>query len=102
MFYVDDGIFFAREKNEIDKTIKELRNTRKTKRKLVLDNQGDIKDYLGINFERIQDGRIKLTQPQIISNILTKLGINKKWTAKQTATSSTKILHRNANKEAAD
>ena len=102
MFYVDDGIFFAKDQKAIDKAIKDLRSKRKTKRKLVLDNQGDIKDYLGINFERLQDGRIKLTQPQIITNILEELGIDNRWTAKQTAASSTKILHHNAREKSAD
>ena len=49
MIYVDDGLFFTKNSKDIDKAIKDLRNIRKTKRKLTLDDKGDIKDYLGIN-----------------------------------------------------
>lgn len=94
MFYVDDGLFFAKDNKDIDKAIRDLRNARKAKRKLILEDQGDIKDYLGINFERTPDGKVKLTQPQIIDDILEELGIDEHWTAKQVAASSSKILHR--------
>ena len=102
MFYVDDGLFFAKEPKDIDKAIKDLRNSKKTKRKLTLEDQGDIKDYLGINFERTADGKIKLTQPQIIDDILEELGIDEHWTAKQVAASSSKILHRDKNAKQAN
>ena len=58
-----------------------------------------MKDYLGINFEKLEDGRLKLTQPQIIEDVLQELGIDKKWTAKQIAASTSKILHRNRESE---
>ena len=100
MLYVDNSSFFARKPEDINKVIKDLRNVKKTKRQLTLDNQGGIKDYLGINFERTPEGKINLTQPQIIDDILDKLGIDENWTAKQVAASSSKIIHRdiNANK----
>jgi hypothetical protein len=31
-----------------------------------LDMMVDVKDYLGINFERLADGRVKMSQPQLI------------------------------------
>ena len=77
MFYVDDCLFFAGKPNDIENAIKDLRNIKKTKRRLTLDDQGDIKDYLGINFEKTPEGKIKLTQPQIIDDILEELGIKK-------------------------
>ena len=73
MFYVDDGIFFARNSKDIDKVIKDLRKVKKAKKRLTLNDQGDIKDYLGINIETTADGKIKLTQPQIINDVLQEL-----------------------------
>ena len=70
MFYVDDGLFFARRDKDIDKAIKYLQNVSKAKRKLTTDDQGDVKDYLGVNFEQLEDGCLKLTQPQIIKDVL--------------------------------
>jgi hypothetical protein len=31
-----------------------------------LDMMGDVKDYLGIKFERLPDDRVKMSQPQLI------------------------------------
>ena len=102
MFYVDDGLFFAINQDDIDKAIKDLRNSKKVKRKLTLEDQGDVNDYLGINFEQMQDGQLKLTQPQIIDDVLKELGIDDKWTAKQVAASPTKILCRNINEKSVE
>jgi hypothetical protein len=41
-----------------------------------LDMMGDVKDYLGINFERLPDGRIKMSQPQLIEKILKDVGLS--------------------------
>lgn len=99
MYYVDDGLFFSKDPKAIDKAIADLHNIKKAKRKMKLDDQGDIKDYLGINFEKMDDGKIKLTQPQIIDDILQELGIDDKWTSKPVAASSSKILSRNVEAE---
>jgi hypothetical protein len=31
---------------------------------------GDVKDYLGINFDFFSEGRVKMSQPQLIEQIL--------------------------------
>ena len=61
MFYVDDGIFFAKNDKDVNKPKKVLINVKKAKCKLNLEDQGDVKDYLGIHFKKLQDGRIKLS-----------------------------------------
>lgn len=99
MFFVDDGLFFCKDAKAIDQAIADLSNHKKTKKKLTLDDQGDINDYLGINFEKGDDGRIRLTQPQVIDDILNELGIDDKWSSKPVPASSTKILHRDINGE---
>ena len=99
MFYVNDGLFFAKNQKDIDKAIRDLRNVKKAKKKLTLDDQGDVNDYLGINFERLKDGKLKLSQPQIIDDILVELGIDDNWMAKPVAASPAKILSRDINAE---
>ena len=94
MFYVDDGLFFAKDQKDIDKAIEDLRNVKKSKRKLTLEDQGDVNNYLGINFESLIDGKLKLSQPQIIDDILEELGINDNWMANPVAASPAKILSR--------
>jgi hypothetical protein len=41
-----------------------------------LDMMGDVKDYLGINFERLPDGRVKMSQPQLVEQILKDVGLS--------------------------
>ena len=55
---------------DIDKVIEDSRDRRKAKNKYVIEDQGDIKEYLGINFEYIPDGKIKLSQPHLIARII--------------------------------
>ena len=94
MFYVDNGLFFAKNQKDIDKAIKDLMNANKAKKKLTLEDQGDINNYLGINTEQLKDRQLKLSQPQIIDDILSKIGIDNNWVAKQVAASPAKIISR--------
>lgn len=55
LVYVDDGILIGPDKYEIDKIIKELQKTFK------MTDEGDLKDYLGVNVEKQKDGSIKLS-----------------------------------------
>jgi hypothetical protein len=65
--FTDDGIFASISKEEIDKAICEM------KQHFNLEDQGDIKDYLGVNVEQMANGDIKLTQPHLIKQIVDKL-----------------------------
>jgi hypothetical protein len=69
--YVDDGIFFGPDLKEIEQAMKDL-----DAQGFSLDMMGDVKDYLGINFERLPDGRIKMSQPQLIEQILKYVGLS--------------------------
>lgn len=98
-FYVDDGIFYHKDKKMIDKAIKELQIAKKTKKKLVLEDQGDVTDYLGLNFEKTKDGKIKMTQPHLIDQILEEVNLHDKTFSKPIPASPTKILHRDPNQK---
>ena len=63
--YVDDGVFLGPDDDEIDKAINDLK-----KLKHDLEEIGDIEDYVGVNFERKEDGCVKLTQPYLMQQII--------------------------------
>ena len=49
--------------SSIDAAIEDLRNPLKAKNNYDIEDRGDMADYLGINFTRLPDGRLKLSQP---------------------------------------
>jgi hypothetical protein len=44
----------------------------------------DVKDYLGINFERLSDGRVKISQPQLIEQNPKDVGLSQESNTKRT------------------
>jgi hypothetical protein len=69
MVYTDDGIFALPDSKEVDKAISEMKTL------FNIDDQGDLKDYLSVNVEKLPNGDIKLhlTQHHLINQIITKL-----------------------------
>jgi hypothetical protein len=67
---VDDGILFGPDLKKIEQAMKNL-----GAQGFNLDMMGDVKDYLGINFEILPDGRVKRSQPQLIEKILKDVGL---------------------------
>ena len=63
--YVDDSVLMDPVKAEIDKVIKELQDIN-----YQLTDEGNIDDYLGVKIELLKDNKIKMTQPQLIDQIL--------------------------------
>ena len=66
--YVDDTILISPDDSDIDKTIAQLRDL-----KYDLSDEGEIDDFLGVKVEYQEDGAIKLSQPQLIDQILNDL-----------------------------
>ena len=93
-FYVDDGIFISKSNENIDKAIRDLKNKKKAKQSFNMEDQGDITDYLGINFDKLPNGNIKMWQPHLIEQIVKEVGINPREKMKVTPAMSTKILGR--------
>jgi hypothetical protein len=69
--YVDDGIFYGPDLRDIEQATKNL-----DAQGFNFDMMGDVKDYLGIYFERLPDGRVNMYQPQIIEQILNNVGLS--------------------------
>ena len=93
-FYVDDGVWISPDNTAIDEAIKDLNNKKKAKNNYDLEDQGDITDYLGINFDTMDDGKIHMTQPHLIDQIISEVGITMKEPGKVTPALSSKILRR--------
>jgi len=92
-FYVDDGIIWCPRAEGLDEFMKDIRNNKKTKQKFDIEDRGNVSDYLGINFQRQEDGTIQLSQPQLIEQIIKDVGVSNHRT-RPTPAPSTKILHR--------
>ena len=57
-----------------------------------MEDQGDIKNYLGVNVTELDNGRIKLSQPHIIDQIIRDTKIPLNGETKATPAPATKIL----------
>ena len=77
--YVDDGVFLGPDDDEIDKAINDLK-----KLKCDLEEIGDIEDYIGVNFEKKEDGGVKLTQPHLTQQIIDEVKISTRLATKHT------------------
>jgi len=56
-------------------------------------DEGEVDEYLGVKVERLQDKRIKMSQPYLIEQILKGLGFNERTKVKRTPAITSKILH---------
>ena len=106
MIYVDDGIFIAPRQQEIDEAYK-LMVTQLTDKEGVIHrpykmtDERDLADYLGVKINRLPDGKIKLSQPQMINSILEDLGMSEATTTKPTPAATTVKLHCDINSKPA-
>lgn len=96
VLYTDDSLLAGPDQKEIDTIIKDLE-----KAKLAITDEGDIKDFLGVNIE-VKGDEVHLTQPHLIDKILEDLNFGKdangKWNAKpkETPALSSKLLSRDS------
>lgn len=96
MYYVDDGIFIGPCSKEIDKIIKSLQRT------FNLTDEGYLSDYLGIKVTHLPDNKISLTQPHLISNIITDMKFAANTKPKELLANSSIILQRDLDGTAFD
>ena len=71
MLYTDDTILAGPNISEINTVVLDLRNAG-----LNVTDEGDIKDFLGVNIVKKKDGTIHLTQPHLIDQILKDLNLD--------------------------
>jgi hypothetical protein len=73
MVYVDDGIFLCINMGKIDQAIMELRSAGYD-----IEDMGDENDYLGIIFESLPGGKVKLSQLHLKDAILRDIKLTPK------------------------
>jgi hypothetical protein len=79
MVYVDDAIFLCLNMGKIYQAILELRAAGYD-----IEDMGDLNDYLGINFESLPGGKVKLSQPHPIDAILRDFKLTPKDSTRRT------------------
>ena len=65
LVFVDDCLVFSREKKKVDDFIAQLRH-----QSFILTDEGDIRQYLGIDVRHRSDGTIELRQPFLIETLI--------------------------------
>ena len=88
-FYADDSVFLCPDKSKVDDTIQELRDA-----KLEMEDQGDLTDYLDINFTYQKDGSIIMSQPQLIDQIIQDVKLMSNYHLLSTPAAASKLLQR--------
>jgi hypothetical protein len=71
--YVDDCLLFCSDERKITETIGDL------KQKFILDDQGDVAVYLGIDIAKssgLEMPRFKLSQPHLIQRLINSIGLS--------------------------
>ena len=91
-----DGCFIGPNKDEIDQAVA---NPDIAKNEYDIEDRGDLADYLGINFIKLEGNKLKMTQPQLIDQVTEQVqGDHKeKFTPKRTPAISSRLLHRDIN-----
>jgi hypothetical protein len=93
MLYVDDGIFVGPDKEEIATLIRKMQGV------FNITDEGDMKEYLGVLVEKQDDGTLKLSQPQLIKQILDDLWFNDRTKSKPTHAPGGQVLEREGDTE---
>ena len=95
LVYIDDCIVFVPNNKAIDEVVTNLHNSTQN---FTLDDQGEVGDFLGIQIQKLDDGSIVLTQPQLIDSIIHDLHLQSRSNPKDTPSITTKILHKEADR----
>jgi hypothetical protein len=100
--YVDDCIILSKEENTVNKIVKSLQDGRDPDNpnqvftsKYVLTNDGEVKNYLGVEVVKREDGSIELKQKFLIERIIEAVGLDKDIKGSSKPTPSVKpLLHK--------
>ena len=93
VLYTDDSIIVGPDQAEIDKAINDIQAA-----KLNITVEGNIKDFLGVNIHKSDNGEITFSQPHLIDKVLKGLRLGSDTVPKNTPAAPSKILHRHLEK----
>ena len=71
LHFVDDCICLSPVASDVDTFIADLKRA-----KFNVTDEGQLSDYLGVKIEKLPGGKVKLSQPHLIDQILEDLGLN--------------------------
>jgi Reverse transcriptase (RNA-dependent DNA polymerase) len=99
LIYTDDGILIGPKPSDLDAIIALLKapvisDRKQTHRAFNITDEGTLDEYLGVKVEHLPNGTIKLSQPQLIQQVLDDLGFNARTSTKDSPAASTVHLHR--------
>jgi Reverse transcriptase (RNA-dependent DNA polymerase) len=99
LIYTDDGILIGPKPSDLDAIIELLKapvrvGGKQTHRAFKITDKGTLDKYLGVKVEHLPNGTIKLSQPQLVQQVLDDLGFNERTTMKDSPAASTVRLHR--------
>ena len=98
VLYTDDSILAGPDPKELDEILEQMRTSG-----LKLTVEGDITDFLGVQIDRIEDGKFRLSQPHLIDDILKELRLEgSKVSTKSTPGASSQPLLRHPTSEPFD
>ena len=88
---IDNCIIYGPDNQAIDKVVNDLRYCSQC---FMVDDQGDIGDFLGIQIQKQEDGAFWLSQPQLINSIIKDLHLQTGSNPKLTPVVTTTLLHK--------
>eukprot|EP00978_Attheya_sp_CCMP212_P034334 scaffold143320_cov71-Attheya_sp.AAC.1 len=94
MIYVDDCIHMSPDNQDIDDVIAILQESVGGTRPFNITDEGDISDYLGVKVEKLADGTMTLTQPHLIDQIISDLGLKDNTKTKDLPALSSRVLNK--------
>jgi Reverse transcriptase (RNA-dependent DNA polymerase)/GAG-pre-integrase domain len=99
LIYTDDGILIGPTPADLDAIIALFKapvvtGGKQTHRSFNITDEGTLDEYLGVKVEHLANGTIKLSQPQLIQQVVNDLGFNERTTEKDSPAASTVRLHR--------
>ena len=94
LVYIDNCIVFGPSAEAIDQVITDLRSS---PQQFIVDDQGDMGDFLGIQIKRQADGSVHLSQPQLIDSIIKDLHFQQSSNPKSTPAVTSTLLHKDTN-----
>jgi len=98
VLHTDDSVLAGPDKTEINQVIQDIRDA-----KLDITVEGDIQDFLGVNIQQQENGKIVFTQPHLVDKVLEAMNMNQpSLKPKDTPASSSRILHRHQGSPEAD
>ena len=93
LVYIDDCIVFGPNDQSIEQVVTDLHAC---SRQFTDDDQSHVSDFLGIQVQKLEDGSILLTQPQLIDSIINDLHLQTSSNHKKTPSVTTSLLHKDA------